>query len=645
MNFIKRLILVVSAIFFFNMTTYSQTPFDCDGRVFMTQVLEDDQTTLNELLEDNQNINIIPFPNISNENINSIGYRQTDNFIYGIDPTKHELYRLDATGQVETVAFVPLNDAYYAGDITPDGDFLVLFNSNFIAKINLNSVESPVEYTPVVSLDSSLVFCTDIAFNPLTQELFGYDAIGGKLVLIDHETGIVDNQTYVSIGYNSTLPALFFNAIGELFGIGTDNIDDSSIIFKFDLETGLASRSFFSNIAGDRDACSCPYTIALREYTTPVAAYPCTTVDYVYKFANLRSKSTIQGSLFEELPTDFIIEEIISPFGGIDNSSIGSNILSIIGMEVPFGVDSMIVKVMIPEGISGIKTSQAVFNTEDPLTNEALSISSDYLYTFEKDDATIIEILSLDELNNNNFSNSLELCENDSIFLQLPDITGLNYQWNTGETTPTLAVTNSGFYEITITSPCEEIIESVEVSNSNIEVDFDESLEVTFGDVVILEPEITTITPIIDYHWEVNIGFPIECDFCSTIKIEPQQDILYRLSIENEAGCTAYDEINILVNRPIFSPNAFTPNFDGINDVFFVYSAGEPIQINYFRILDRWGNLIFEQRNGQTNEETYGWNGNYKNQKMPEGLYIWLTELEYPDGKKDFLSGDILLLR
>jgi gliding motility-associated-like protein len=76
-----------------------------------------------------------------------------------------------------------------------------------------------------------------------------------------------------------------------------------------------------------------------------------------------------------------------------------------------------------------------------------------------------------------------------------------------------------------------------------------------------------------------------------------------------------------VVDKSYFTiPNAFTPNHDGKNDRLTVRFKGA-IQLNYFRIFNRWGQLVF-----QTSTLTEGWDGTMKGAPQPTGTYVWMAE-------------------
>jgi gliding motility-associated-like protein len=91
----------------------------------------------------------------------------------------------------------------------------------------------------------------------------------------------------------------------------------------------------------------------------------------------------------------------------------------------------------------------------------------------------------------------------------------------------------------------------------------------------------------------------------------------------------------------IHIPTAFTPNGSGKpeNDVYQIIAGKNIARIN-FKIFDRWGNLIF-----QSDKKDFKWDGNYKSKPCNSGVYAYIVEVTYVDGKDETLSGNITLWR
>jgi gliding motility-associated-like protein len=95
----------------------------------------------------------------------------------------------------------------------------------------------------------------------------------------------------------------------------------------------------------------------------------------------------------------------------------------------------------------------------------------------------------------------------------------------------------------------------------------------------------------------------------------------------------------------VYLPNVFTPNGDGINDKFIVYSSNEINMIDRLRIYDRWGELLFELSNFPPNDPLYGWDGNHDGLKMMPAVFVYTVEWTDYTGEKHLEKGDVTLLR
>ncbi len=93
------------------------------------------------------------------------------------------------------------------------------------------------------------------------------------------------------------------------------------------------------------------------------------------------------------------------------------------------------------------------------------------------------------------------------------------------------------------------------------------------------------------------------------------------------------------VVKTIFIPNAFTPNGDGVNDVFNVKLGKDAIGMD-MTIFDRWGKMVFE-----TNRIAKGWDGMYKGKEAEMSTYQYLIKVRYRDQSVETYKGDVSLIR
>lgn len=101
------------------------------------------------------------------------------------------------------------------------------------------------------------------------------------------------------------------------------------------------------------------------------------------------------------------------------------------------------------------------------------------------------------------------------------------------------------------------------------------------------------------------------------------RDITYHVTGRTPADCEGSDTINIKVYKgpEIYVPSAFTPNGDGRNDILKAIAIGMK-EYRYFRIFNRYGQLLFETR-GNFNR---GWDGRLKGAAQNTGTYVWMAE-------------------
>jgi gliding motility-associated-like protein len=111
--------------------------------------------------------------------------------------------------------------------------------------------------------------------------------------------------------------------------------------------------------------------------------------------------------------------------------------------------------------------------------------------------------------------------------------------------------------------------------------------------------------------------------------------------------CEAEDWLRITVdrNRKVFIPNAFSPNGDGNNDVFFLQSANDVTLVRSLRIFSRTGQLVHLRENFAPNDPNYGWDGLFREQPLAQSVFVYVAEIEFYDGKTEIFKGDVILVR
>jgi gliding motility-associated-like protein len=104
-------------------------------------------------------------------------------------------------------------------------------------------------------------------------------------------------------------------------------------------------------------------------------------------------------------------------------------------------------------------------------------------------------------------------------------------------------------------------------------------------------------------------------------------------------GCTDTAEGKVYIREPfvVCVPNSFTPNRDGVNDLFKPLLKG--VQTAPMQIYNRWGERVFEA------DALKGWDGSFKGRPCPPDIYLYMIQVKGKEGEKKYCSGTVTLLR
>ncbi len=148
----------------------------------------------------------------------------------------------------------------------------------------------------------------------------------------------------------------------------------------------------------------------------------------------------------------------------------------------------------------------------------------------------------------------------------------------------------------------------------------------------------------VNYSWSPSTGLsnPSISNPVTMLDGNPEY-IRYSVLVSDQAGCSDTASINIRVYKTgpeIFVPTGFTPNGDGRNDVFRpIYVAMKSVE--YFRVYNRWGQLIYSNNQQDGN----GWDGSLSGIKQNSGIFIWMVKATDILGNSHFKKGTVLLIR
>lgn len=180
----------------------------------------------------------------------------------------------------------------------------------------------------------------------------------------------------------------------------------------------------------------------------------------------------------------------------------------------------------------------------------------------------------------------------------------------------------------------------------------DELIVHAFGDTSILlgytTPLTTLVLPsghLVDYQW-IPGGDEFSFDTIPNPELRPRHSGDFVILITDEDGCQAMDTvfIKVVLQKPVYAPNIFSPNHDGVNDFFNLFAGPAGLEVNSLRVFNRWGAMVYEATDLPLNSPYRGWDGMIKGRIADEGVYVWYAEVAFWDGVPLIVSGDVTLV-
>jgi gliding motility-associated-like protein len=248
--------------------------------------------------------------------------------------------------------------------------------------------------------------------------------------------------------------------------------------------------------------------------------------------------------------------------------------------------------------------------------------------TAQADDGCINESIGFQAVNTNP---AVNITRYTWVFADGSNLTGASVQktFSTGGNYSVKLVTQSDRGCVSDTITISFLIEEARVFAGN--------------DTVVLQNIPFTLRPAtngVTYLWTPSTGLDNQALLNPTATLN--NDITYQLRAITASGCEATDEVNIKVFKgsEIYVPGGFTPNGDGLNDRLRPLFVGMKT-VQYFRIYNRWGQLIFQT----TSVNDQGWDGRINGKNQPTGNYVWMTRATDLLGRTVEKKGTFILIR
>ena len=238
---------------------------------------------------------------------------------------------------------------------------------------------------------------------------------------------------------------------------------------------------------------------------------------------------------------------------------------------------------------------------------------------------------------------NMDFCPHDSMVLNPTAVIPSTYHWyppfylsDSMSATPMIHPLTTQVYTIVATTAdgCKDTATFTATVHPAAVIFIPDSVVLYPGENYQFSPSTNCVT----FNWFPPAG--LNADNISNPLATPLVSTLYFVTGTTEYGCVAKDSTAIIMQDEaiLATPNAFTPG-NGTNTDFKVLLRGVA-NLNYFRVFNRWGNLLFE-----TNNIELGWDGNFKGQPQPMGVYVYEVQAVSTSGEIFTKKGNITLLR
>ena len=248
------------------------------------------------------------------------------------------------------------------------------------------------------------------------------------------------------------------------------------------------------------------------------------------------------------------------------------------------------------------------------------------------------------------------VCSNDSVVFSAQLMaTGLTpvYQWwvdgaPAGADSPGFVDHTLSGGDVVYCTAKDEAVCAMAVSDSVVltvnpapAVTLGQMFSLPYGGAVTLTPAVSG--DIVSYTWSPAVG--LSDTAVLNPKANPLSTTVYTLSVVGSDGCVAEAGVKVDVYTELRIPNAFTPNGDGKNDVFYVLGGPPDLVIKEFAVFNRWGQCVFAVHDVPADDATYGWNGRANGGPAPIGTYVYVLSARQSNGSVETYRGTVELIR
>jgi gliding motility-associated-like protein len=299
-------------------------------------------------------------------------------------------------------------------------------------------------------------------------------------------------------------------------------------------------------------------------------------------------------------------------------------------------------------------TSGVNYNWSNATTTQTTSITSAGVYTLVVTDATTgCSVTTQYTVTNSSIAPNANAGANGSLPCGAgatftlggsSTSTGVTYTWTgvgivSGANTPSPTVNQAGIFTLTVSNPTTGCSSSATVAVAATTVVASFTADVTSGVTPLTVNLTNTSSGAISYNWNFGNG---STSTQTNTSVTYNANGSYMIVLTASSGaCTNTTSLDITVNEGLTLeiPNVFTPNDDGVNDVFTITSTG--VKEISLQIFNRWGQMMYEFTGAKA-----GWDGvTSSGVKVSEGTYFYFVKAKGFDDKEISKNGAVSLFR
>jgi gliding motility-associated-like protein len=149
----------------------------------------------------------------------------------------------------------------------------------------------------------------------------------------------------------------------------------------------------------------------------------------------------------------------------------------------------------------------------------------------------------------------------------------------------------------------------------------------------------------VQYNWSPPDG--LSCVNCPSPLAKPKVTTTYTVNVTDSNTCTSATDVTVTVvcnAENYFVPNTFSPNGDGMNDIFYPRGKGLA-SVQSMKIFSRFGQSVFDRRNFTANDPSKGWDGRLGGTPAPPDVYVYIIEFVCENAQIVTMKGNITLIR